>query len=92
MPRAQIILESEIQRRARQRAGDLGVSLREYVRRLVARDLGDPQATASPTVVFDLGASRGSDIAEHKDEMVAAAFASERRKPRWREIHVPPRH
>ena len=38
MARTQITLEPEIQRRARQRAGDLGVSFAEYVRRLVARD------------------------------------------------------
>jgi hypothetical protein len=89
MPRTQIILESEIQSRARQRASDLGVSLGEYVRRLVARDLGDPQSTANPAVVFDLGASHGSDIAQNKDAMVAAAFASGRRKSRRREIRQP---
>jgi len=40
MARTQIMLEHEIQRRARQRASDLGVSLAEYIRRFVARDLG----------------------------------------------------
>lgn len=79
MARTQIVLEQEIQR---QRASDLGVSLAEYVRRLVARDLGGAQPVANPAVVFDLGASGGSDIAANKDAMLAEAFASGRRKPR----------
>jgi len=38
--RNQITLDPELQRRARKRASDLGISLAEYFRRLVARDLG----------------------------------------------------
>lgn len=82
MSRSQIALEPEIQRRARQRASDLGVSLAEYVRRLVARDLGGSRAAGSPAAVFDLGASGGSDVARNKDAMVSEAFASGRAKPR----------
>lgn len=59
MSRTQIAPEPEIQRRARQRASDMGLSLAEYVRRLVARDLGGLQSAANPSVVFDLGASGG---------------------------------
>ena len=44
MAKTQIALETEMQRRARQRANDLGVSLAEYFRRLVARDLARPDA------------------------------------------------
>ena len=80
MSRTQVTLEPEMQRQARQRATDLGVSLAEYVRRLVARDLGSRPAAASPLVVFDLGASGGSDVAKDKDAMIAAAFASRRAK------------
>jgi hypothetical protein len=76
MARTQITLPPEIQRRARQRAGDLGVSMAEYVRRLLARDLGNPTVMADPALVFDLGRSRGSDIARNKDAMIAEAFAS----------------
>jgi hypothetical protein len=75
MARTQITLEPEIQRRARQRANDLGVSLAEYVRSLVARDLGGPSAAADPTLVFDLGRSSASDIAKNKRAMIAEAFA-----------------
>jgi hypothetical protein len=76
MARTQITLQPEIQRRARQRASDLGVSMAEYVRRLLARDLGHATQMADPALVFDLGRSRGSDIARNKDAMIAEAFAS----------------
>lgn len=84
MARTQINLEPEIRRRARQRASDMGISLAEYVRRLVARDLGSPRPGANPAMVFDLGASGGSDVAGNKDLMLAEAFASSGRKPRRR--------
>jgi hypothetical protein len=76
MARTQITLEPEMQRRARQRASDLGVSLAEYVRSLMARDLGNSPAKAAPALVFDLGKSRRSDIAKDKDAMIAEAFAA----------------
>jgi hypothetical protein len=84
MSRTQITLEPEIQRRARQRASELGVSLAEYVRRLVARDLSGAQAAAHPAAVFDLGSSGGSDVAKYKGSMVAEAFAAAHRKSRRR--------
>ena len=84
LSRTQVALDPEIQRRARRRAGDLGVSLAEYLRRLVAQDLGSPQRGAGPEAVFDLGASSGSDVAKYKAAMLAEAFASHRRKPRRR--------
>jgi hypothetical protein len=74
MARTQITLDPEIQRRARQRARDLGCSLAEYVRRLVTRDLGNPHVKADPSIIFNLGNSGGSDIAHHKDEMIGKAF------------------
>jgi hypothetical protein len=58
----QMTLDSETQRRARQRASDMGLSLAEYLRRLVARDLGDLRPASNPAMVFDLGASGRSDI------------------------------
>jgi hypothetical protein len=82
MSRTQIIWEPEIHRRARQRASDRRISPAEYVRRLVARDLGETRAAASPTAVFDLGASGDSDIAANKDAMLAETFGAARRKSR----------
>jgi hypothetical protein len=82
MVRTQITLESELQKRARQRAGEIGVSMAEYVRRLVARDLARPKTSADVSSIFDLGSSGGSDIANNKDSMVADAFAARRHKAR----------
>jgi hypothetical protein len=76
MARTQIALENEMQRRAHQRASDLGVSFAEYVRQLVTRDLARPEAVANIACVFDLGSSGGSDIARNKDSMIAEAFQS----------------
>jgi len=84
MSRTQITLEPEIHRRARRRASDLGISLAEYVRRLVARDLGGARTTADAPIVFDLGASGGSDIAKDKRAMIAEAFVSARMPARRR--------
>lgn len=84
MAKTQITLETEMQRRARQRANDLGVSLAEYFRRLLARDLARPETASHVDRIFDLGASGGSDIASHKDSMIAEAFRSTRTRPRRR--------
>jgi hypothetical protein len=84
MSRTQITLESEVQRRARQRASELGVSLAEYVRRLVARDLARPETANEVDRVFDLGNSGGADIARDKDSMIAEAFHSRRKKTQRR--------
>lgn len=79
MSRTQITLEPEMQRRARERAGQLGISFAEYVRRLLARDLGEPKQKVDPSSVFDLGTSGGADVARDKDAMLAVAAATERR-------------
>ena len=77
MARTQITLEPETHRRARQRASDLGVSLAEYLRRLVKRDLGSQEKKGDVTCVFDLGSAGGSNIAKHKDKMIAEAFQAD---------------
>lgn len=82
MARTQICLEVEMQRRARQRASELGVSLAEYLRRLVAHDLTRPKAATGVDRIFDLGNSGGSDIAKHKNSMIAESMAALRRRRR----------
>lgn len=77
MTRTQITLHPELQRRARQKAAEYGISFAEYVRRLIARDLGEAPEPAEPSVVFNLGDSGGSDIAREKDRMVAEAAEAE---------------
>jgi hypothetical protein len=76
MVRMQVTLESELQRKARRRASDMGVSLAEYVRRLVARDLARPEQKMDVSSIFDLGSSDGTDIAANKDAVIAEAFLS----------------
>ncbi|HET7293352.1 MAG TPA: hypothetical protein VFM88_13075 [Vicinamibacteria bacterium] len=84
MARTQVSLEPELQRRARRRAAELGVSFAEYVRRAVERDLGRPRPKADPSSVFALGASRGSDIATGKDRLIGEAVAARRSRRRAR--------
>jgi hypothetical protein len=79
MTRTQISLELSMLRSARGRAGELGVSLAEYIRRLVARDLEGPPRSGDPSIVFNLGSSSGSDVGRDKDDMIAEAIASTRR-------------
>lgn len=81
MVRIQITLDPETQRRARERAADLGISFAEYVRTLVARDLMRPSRNGDPSVVFDLGRSNAADVARNKDAMLGAAVeASDRER------------
>jgi hypothetical protein len=78
MTRTQLSFERHMLKQARERAGKLGISLAEYVRRLVAEDLGAPAPAADPAAVFDLGSSGASDIATHKDAMLGEAFGKRR--------------
>lgn len=80
--RTQVTLDTQTYRRARQRASELGVSLAEHVRRLVARDLAGPQTKVDVTRVFDLGRSSNADVAKNKDSMIGEAFQSSHRKSR----------
>ena len=85
MARTQITLEPETHKRARQRASELGMSLAEYLRKLVRTDLGTSQKKADVSCIFDLGRSVGvSNIAKHKDRMIGEAieadFARSRRR------------
>ena len=75
MSRIQITLEKQLHCRARRRAKELGVSFAEYVRRLVARDLGPTPAKADVRSIFDLGSSGHSDISKDKVKMIGEAFA-----------------
>lgn len=71
MARIQVRLEPELERRARKRATELGISLAEYVRCLVARDLS---SKADVSNIFDLGRSGRSNIASNKHAMIDKAL------------------
>jgi hypothetical protein len=89
MSRTQIALDPGIQRRARKRASDMGVSLAEYFRRIVASDLSGAPTKADPAAVFDLGSSGGCDIAKDKSAMIAETFSAAPRNPCGRNTSKP---
>jgi len=67
-------LNPDLHRVAQDRAVELGLSLADYVTRLVRRDLEQPLAArASIDVIFGLGHSAGSDVATSKDLYVGEA-------------------
>ena len=88
--RTQITMDPETQRRAHAKAAELGISFAEYVRRLVAQDLGEAKRKADVSIIFDLGASgEPTDIARDKDKLIGDAVWEEyleetRQKPRRR--------
>jgi hypothetical protein len=74
MSRTQITLSPENHRLARRRAAEQGISLAEYIRRLVDSDLREATpAKVDISVIFGLGDSGGSDVATHKHRYVGEA-------------------
>jgi hypothetical protein len=56
--RTQITMDPEMQRRAQAKAAELGISFAEYMRRLVAQDLGEPKPKADISI-FSILSMRG---------------------------------
>jgi hypothetical protein len=73
MVRTQITLKSDSHRRAKRRAAERGISLAEYFRQMLDRDLGE-EPKGDISAIFGIGDSGGSDIANHKDEYIGEAF------------------
>ena len=73
--RTQITMDPEMQRRAHAKAAELGISFAEYVRRLVANDLGEQRPKADISIFFDLVDDDGppTNIARDKHKMIAEA-------------------
>jgi hypothetical protein len=86
--RTQITMDPEMQRRAQAKAAELGISFAEYVRRVVAEDLGAPKPKADISMIFDLiREGPPTNIARDKDKMIGEAVWQEYlrktgRKPR----------
>jgi hypothetical protein len=79
--RTQITLDPELQRRAHAKAAELGISFAEYVRRVLANDLGEPKPKADVSSLFDLGASaEPTDIARDKHKMIDEAVWEEHQR------------
>lgn len=74
MVRTQISINAELHTRVSARAAALGISLAEYFRRLVDRDLADLPNSVDRSIVFNLGTSRGADIATEKDRLIGQAI------------------
>jgi hypothetical protein len=76
--RTQITMDPEMQRRAHAKAAELGISFAEYVRRLVADDLGDKNVRPDLSCMFDLGASaEPTNIARDKHKMIGEGLWEE---------------
>jgi hypothetical protein len=76
--RTQITLDPEMQRRAQAKAAKLGISFAEYVRRLVAQDVGRRKPKANISAIFDLVTDGPqTDIARDKHAMIGDAFRRE---------------
>ena len=69
-----IILPDHHHAEAKRKAAHEGISLSEYFRRLVAKDLDQADAAADPSSVFGLFDSGGSRIADGKQAMISEAI------------------
>ena len=83
-------MDPELQRRAHAKAAELGISFAEYMRRLVAQDLGEPKRKADISAVFDLiDEGPPTDIARDKDKMIGEAVWQEYQRDVGREPRRP---
>jgi hypothetical protein len=79
--RTQITIDPEMQRRAHAKAAALGISFAEYVRRLLAQDLGEAKRKVDVSLVFDLvDEGPRTNIARDKDKMVGEAVWKEHQR------------
>jgi hypothetical protein len=76
--RTQITLDWEMRRRAQAKAAELRISFAEYVRRVIAQDLGEAKPKADISIFFDLiKDGPPSDIARDKDKLIGEAVWQE---------------
>lgn len=68
--RTTIVLPNHLHAEAGCKPAHQAVSLSEYIRRLVARDLGKDTHASDPSVIFRLFDSAGSRIADGKQAMI----------------------
>lgn len=72
--RTMIVLPNHHHAEAKRKAAREGISLAEYIRRLVARDLDTGSPVSDPSAIFGLFDSGGSKIAEGKQAMISEAI------------------
>lgn len=74
MVRTQISMDAEQHRAARHKAAELGLSFAEYIRRLVERDLPEPEPRRGDmSRLSGMGRSGGSDVAKYKHAYLGEA-------------------
>jgi hypothetical protein len=67
-------MDPEMQRRAKAKAAERGISLAEYIRQLVAGDLEPAKPAYDITQIFDLiDEGEPTDIARDKDKLIGEA-------------------
>lgn len=76
--RMQVTIPEEDHARASDKAAASGVSLAEYLRRLVRRDVREEPTSPLPDIaeLFGIGDSGGGDVARHQQEYLGEAVAA----------------
>ena len=69
-----IVLPDHHHAEAKRRAAGEGISLSEYIRRLVARDIERDKPAGDPSAIFGVFNSGGSRIADGKQAMISEAI------------------
>ena len=69
-----IVLPDHHHAEAKRRAAGEGISLSEYIRRLVARDIERDAPAGDPSAIFGVFDSGGSRIADSKQAMISEAI------------------
>ncbi len=72
--RTMIVLTDNQHALAKRRAAQQGISLSEYIRRLVDRDLEEDAPEWDPSVIFGLIDDGGSNIRDNKHQMIGEAI------------------
>ena len=64
-----------MQRQSHAKAAELGISLAEYIRRLVEQDIGEPRRKVDVSVIFNLvDEGPPTNIARDEDKMIGEAL------------------
>jgi hypothetical protein len=73
--RTQVSIDPETQRRAQERAAELGISFAQYIRQLLSNDLGELKRRVDVSLIFDLvDEGPATDVARNRDKMIADAI------------------
>lgn len=80
MVRTQIMLDADSHRYVKRRAAEQGISLAEYLRRLVDRERGKKPAKKDISAITGMFDSGGSNVARHKEQYLDEALWQEHQR------------